>query len=198
MDFTIRILRQGWLGDDTRHDLCSHGEIDLKIGGRQISSDAQLDETWSYGISETALGLLRTLKYRHTDRHRVAERLIPHGCGTILMMGCDIGIDWTVRHQEGVVCISDVVRYDSNSFSEAIEFPDIKIQIPWNVYAEQIVGFAMEARDFFQGIEKDKSSETIEGEYDAFWSEFDHLMASCEAPSERDLFRPGRDFDYLP
>ena len=198
MDFAIRILRQGWLGDDARSDLCSHGEIDLQIGGRQISVDGQVGDGWSYGISETALGLLRTLKYRHTERHRVAWRLIPHGCGTILMMGCDIGIDWSVRHEEGVVCISDVVRYDSNDSSEAIDFSEVRIQIPWRVYAEEVVGFAKEAKAFFQGIEKDKSVETIEGEYDAFWSEFDRLLECAEAPSERDLFRPDSDFNYLP
>lgn len=198
MDFTIRTLRQGWLGDDAKHDLCSHGEIDLQIGGRQISVDGQVGDGWSYGVSETALGLLRTLKYRHTERHRVSWRLIPHGCGGILMMGCDIGIDWSVRHHDGLVCISDVVRYDSNNFSEASEFPDIAVQIPWNIYAEQVVGFATEAKAFFQGIEKDKSGETIEGEYDAFWSEFDQTLAGWEASCERDLIRDGPDYDYHP
>ncbi|MCH7995822.1 MAG: hypothetical protein IIB57_15450 [Planctomycetes bacterium] len=199
MDFTIRILQQKWIEDGGRHDLCSHGEIDLRIGGRQVSVDGQVGDGWSYGVGEAALGLLRTLKYRHTGVDRVAYRLIPHGCGLILMMGCDIGIHWYVRHDEGMVCISDVVRYDSNDITQCVEFPDIRIQIPWKVYAEQIVGFAAEAKAFFnQGIEKDKSVETIEGEYDAFWSEYDHLLESWEVPCERDLIRDGSDIDFHP
>lgn len=198
MNFSIQILRQAWLGDDATHDLCSHGELDLKIDGRHISCDDQLGEDWSYGISEAALGLLRTLKYQHTLRHRVAQCLIPHGCGTILMMGCNLGIDWNVRHQDGMVCVNNVVRYDSNDVSKAVEFPDISIQIPWKLYAEQVVAFAVEAKAFFQGIEKDKSSETIDGEYDAFWSEYDHLLSGWETPCERDMIRDGSEIDYHP
>ncbi len=198
MDFSIRIVRQGWLKDDSEHDLCSHGEIDLRIGGEQVSVDHQLDQGWSYGISEAALGLLRTLRYRHTPEHRVAERLIPHGCGTILMMGCNIGIDWTVRHRGGVVSISDVVRYDSNDVREAVRFPDVRIQIPWSVYAQHVTGLATAAREFFRGIEKDKSSETIKGEYDAFWGEFDQLLDGWETPCERDGIRIGSHIEYHP
>ena len=196
MDFMIRIVRQGWLDDDSKHDLCSHGEIDLRIGGQQISVDGQLSDGGSYGISEAALGLLRTLRFRHTGKDRVAERLIPHGCGTILMMGCDIGIDWTVRHRGGVVHIGDVVRYDSNNLGEAVQFPAISIQIPWRVYAEQVTGFATAAREFFQGIEKDKSTETVEGEYDAFWGEFDDLLDGWETPCERDVIRIDSHVEY--
>ena len=88
---------------------------------------------------------------------------------------------------------------DSNDITQCVEFPDIRIQIPWKVYAEQIVGFAAEARAFFkQGIEKDKSVETIEGEYDAFWSEYHHLLESWDEPCERDLIRDGSDTDYHP
>ncbi len=201
MDFAIRIVRQGWLFNDSGRDLCSHGEIDLRIGGQQISADGQIGESQgSYGMSEAALGLLRTLRYRHSALDRVADRLIPHGCGTILMLGCDMGIDWSVRHYGGVVCIEDVVRYDCNNMTAAVEFPEIEVRIPWKAYAEQIVGFALEAKALFNGIEKDKSGEVIEGEYDAFWSEFDHILDSWEAPCERDLIRGdlGSYIDFRP
>ena len=47
------------------------------------------DGTEEVGISESALGLLRTLD---SDRasHEEDDRLIMHGCGAILMMGCPI------------------------------------------------------------------------------------------------------------
>ncbi len=198
MDFSIRILRQGWIDNDARHDLCSHGEIDLRIGGQQISVGVSPGESGSYGISEAALGLLRTLKFRHTSQHRVAERLIPHGCGLILMMHCDIGIDWDVRHQDGLVCIDNVVRYESNDLTEAVKFHDARIQIPWGVYAEQIVSFAAQAKALFQGIEKDTSVETIDGEFDAFWSEYDRLLEGWDATCERDLVRMGSYVEYDP
>ena len=198
MKFEIRIVRQGWIDDDSRRDLCSHGEIDLRIGGQQVSAEGQLDEQWSYGISEAALGMLRTLRYRHTARDRVAERLIPHGCGTVLMMGCNIGIDWAVRHHDSFVHISDVVRYDSNDVGQAIRFPDVSVQIPWSAYATQVTGFATAAREFFRGIEKDRSSESVGGEYDAFWGEFNELLDNWQSPCERDIIRIGSYVEYHP
>lgn len=197
--FLIHIFRQNWLDGNSLHDLCSHGEIELWIGSQQITSDEQIgEERLNYGISETALGLLRTLRYRHTGKHRVAERLILHGCGSILMMGCDIGIDWTVRHRNQIVCISDVVRYDSNDASKGVRFPDLKIEIAWIHYAKQVLAFAKEAKTFFEDISKNKSAETIKGEYDAFWSEFDYLLENWEIPRERDLIRSGSYLDYHP
>jgi hypothetical protein len=197
--FSIRIIRQGWLAGDSVHDLCSHGEIELWIGGARIAGDGQLgEEEWSYGISEAAPALLRTLNYRHMSEHRVAERLIPHGCGMILMISCDIGIDWTVRHRDDHVRIGDVVRYDSNDVSKAVKFGDLMVQIPWSVYAAQIVDFAKVAKAFFSGIDKDTSAETIPGECEAFWSAFDDLLAGWETPCERDLVRSGSYVDYHP
>ncbi len=196
MDFEIKIISQGWLGQDSEQDLCSHGEIYLQIGNKQISSDRQLGDDWSYGISEAALGLLRTLKYRHAGVNRIASRLIPHGCGSILMMGCDIGIEFDVRHREGVVYIDHVVRRDTNNPTEAVEFSDISVEIPWAVYAEMVVEFASQAKAYFMGIEKDISNEIIPGEYEAFWSEFDSILDGWEVPTERDLIRSGDYIDF--
>lgn len=195
-EFSIRILRQGWLNDDSACDLCSHGEIELHIGGGKIVGADQACESGSYGISEAALGLLRTLKYRHTAEHRVAERLIPHGCGTMLMAGCNIGVDWTVRHCGDSVHISDVVRYDSNAISEAVQFRDIDIRISWLQYARQIVAFAAEAKTLFDGVAKRTSDEAEGKNCDAFWAEFDHLLANWEAVGERDRVRAGLFVEY--
>jgi lactoylglutathione lyase len=108
--FEITITKQGWLDPAAAdHDLCSHGDVRLAIGDQMI---APSDGGGDYGISKAALALLRTLHSDHSPEHPVAERLVPHGCGTILMMGCPIGIDWSVSHSAGRVRITDVVRYD--------------------------------------------------------------------------------------
>ena len=52
--------------------------------------------------------------------------MIFHGCGAILMMGCPIGVDFTVRHADERVSIGDVVRYDTTKEANAILFIDIQ------------------------------------------------------------------------
>ena len=107
--FHIEIVTQGWLGpngltDDPEaaaYDRCSHGDVRLVIGGQTIASG----EDGEYGISEAALGLLRTITSNRTrspvtspgswvgsaEEYQKFERLIPHGCGLILMMNCRSG-----------------------------------------------------------------------------------------------------------
>lgn len=39
--FDIKVLRQHWIKDDGKdnsEDLCSHGEVYLRIGGKQVSN----------------------------------------------------------------------------------------------------------------------------------------------------------------
>lgn len=176
--FEIEITMQGWLGandpdltyDPSRVDLCSHGGVRLTIGGRLISAGEHNDE---YGISESALALLRTLESDHSPRRPVAERLIFHGCGLILMMGCPIGIDWSVSHGVGEVSIHDVVRYDDVDETKAVRFPDITVTIPEADYVDQVVAFAERAKRLFEGITKEFDSDFELQQYRDFWSEFD-------------------------
>jgi hypothetical protein len=192
-DFRIRIIRQGWLGGDAEHDVCSHGDIDLWIGGVQVvKSGYQADDDMPYGISESALALLRTLRYRHTQEHPVAERLIFHGCGLNLMVGCTIGVDWTVRHDGDDVRVADVVHYTTTRESEATQYPGIGVRLPWIEYAREVVAFATEARALFEGVEKDTSTEIIPGEYKAFWEEYNALLDGWDSPGERDVTYPNR------
>ena len=71
--FHIEITEQGWLGtpsddyDPTVADLCSHGDIRLIIGGEVVAVGDGGD---GYGISEAALGLLRTMAPT-TREHRM-------------------------------------------------------------------------------------------------------------------------------
>lgn len=56
-NFIINIENQKWLFNE-QEDLCSHGEIYLNVDGTIITQTG-MDEEW--GISESALALLRTL-----------------------------------------------------------------------------------------------------------------------------------------
>lgn len=57
-EFILRVESQDWLNKEfADYDLCSHGQIYLKVNGIVITS-SEMDEWW--GISESALSLLKT------------------------------------------------------------------------------------------------------------------------------------------
>lgn len=174
--FRIEILQQGWLTDDAdmvQDDLCSHGRIRLIIAGRAIAN-----ETEKYGISETALALLRTLARDHSPTDCVAQILVFHGCGTILMMGCPIGIDWSVQHVPGArVRLSDVRRFDTTNEADVVRFPGLSAELGEREYREAVVAFAREAKGLFAGVPKTIEDEWERQQYEQFWQEYDELLA---------------------
>jgi hypothetical protein len=133
-----------------------------------------------YGISESAMALLRTLDSDHSRRRPVAERLVFHGCGLILMMGCPVGIDWSVSHLAGRVLIDDVVRYDSVEESDALRFPGLATELSEDEYREQIVAFAVQAKKPFQGTIKEFEDDLERQQYEKFWKEFDARLGRAE------------------
>jgi CBS domain-containing protein len=171
--FSVEIVRQGWLPHvEAADDLCSHGAIRLQIGGVLVADGSE-----DYGISESALAMLRTL---HSDRLRgdaLAECMILHGCGTMLGFGCGLGVDWTTRHSRGVVTTTDVVRYDAAGGRDAREFTSASLVLPFADYARAIATFAETARTLFESTPKHvEQNETWPGEYSSFWSEYDKLL----------------------
>jgi hypothetical protein len=176
--FQIEIAQQGWLAEDdrglpydaSRIDLCSHGAIRLRIGRELISAG---EEAYEYGVSESALALLRTLEADHSAADPVAERLIFHGCGLILMMGCPVGIDWSVSHCHGEVFLSDVLKYDSTSEGDVLRYPDLAVQMSEGDYRRSIVAFAERAKELFVGITKEIDDDWDRKQYAEFWQEFD-------------------------
>jgi hypothetical protein len=81
-DFDIKILRQHWIkddGNDDKNDLCSHGEIYIRIGD-EILSDK---ETGSWTLSATGLYLLRTLENDY-QIDQFGSQLVPC-CGHFLV-----------------------------------------------------------------------------------------------------------------
>jgi hypothetical protein len=173
MNFEIKILEQGWLEDCfANEDLCSHGKISLVIGNTKIA-----DQTDRFGISESALAMLRTIASNHSADNPAAERMIFHGCGTILMMGCPIGIDWSVTHLDGqIIQIADVVWYPQTDKNKAIRYPDLIVKMPLAEYRSKVLSFALQAKDFFDGVKKEFDGNFYKEQYEKFWAEYNHLL----------------------
>jgi len=171
-NFQITIIEQSWLpGASAEEDLCSHGRIRLLIGGQQITSGKE-----DYGISESALSLLRTLQRDHSAAQPVAQMLIFHGCGTKLVMGCPIGVDWDVHHVADRVRISKVVRYDGTGDGDATTFPNLIVDLSETEYRDQVLAFAQEAKKPFSGIAKTFADDFDRQQYNDFWREYDALL----------------------
>ncbi len=95
------------------------------------------------------------------------------------MMGCPIGIDWTVRHAEDRVRITDVVRYDTTNEGDATRFPNLEIEMPLDEYRDEVVAFARRAKEPFEGVEKSFGDEVDEQDYLDFWEEYDRLLSGA-------------------
>jgi hypothetical protein len=170
--FSLKILNQHWLGTEpAQFDLCSHGQLELTIGGQVI-----LDGREEYGLSESALALLRTLKQEHSPKNHVAEKLIFHGCGYVLMQGCPIGIDWTVQHEGDEIILKDVVRWDTPDEHRPTRFVGLSVSLPLVEYRQVVLEFAQMVKQFFKGQEKEFFNEAERDEYEVFWQEFNRLI----------------------
>jgi len=179
LNFEVEIVEQGWLKGDAHYDvvaydLCSHGDIRLVIGGEVISAGDRGEQ--KYGISETALALLRTLEADHSVDAPVAEQLVMHGCGTILMTTCPVGIDWSVSHIGGHVRIANVVRRDTVAAPDEVLFPGLTAEIDEAGYRRQVIAFADRAKELFAGIDKLLEDDFDRREYEGFWREYEGLL----------------------
>jgi hypothetical protein len=170
--FEIEILEQGWLGStQTEYDLCSHGRIRLVIGGQVISSGEE-----EYGISESALALLRTLNSNHSKTHPVAERLVFHGCGTLLMMGCPIGIDWNVTHTQEGVRLDNIIRFDTTNEEQGIKYNGLEALLSGEDYRRRVFQFAIKARQLFQESPRSYYDDHDRQQFETFWAEYNALL----------------------
>jgi len=172
--FTIDLLEQGWLdGCEPASDPCSHGRLRIIIGDTTIA-DGELN----LGISESALGLLRTLEEGRRSATE-QDRLILHGCGLILMMGCPIGIDWDVDHDGESVRISNVVLSDGTA-AEDERALGLAIEVPATQYRQQVVGLAEAVKQFFAtSVDKVFEDPYDRQQYADFWQEFDQRLAAA-------------------
>lgn len=168
--FIIKIENQSWL-ENEEEDLCSHGQIYLSVNGT-IITQAGMEEEW--GISESALALLRTLDKDYISDVDNKEGLILHGCGTMLMIGCPISIHWTVKHIGDQVVLSDFVKVmTTDPKSGSVYYPGLEIKLSRIEYSKQIIQFAEEVKAFFHtSKEKRFCDEYDEEMYEEFWKEF--------------------------
>ena len=166
----IKILSQGWLGppDNWPWDLCSHGALRATIGGVVVTRESP-----DYGISQSALALLRTLSRDHTPQQPVISSgyLLGHGCGFPLWPCPNFGTDWSVNHRESGVQIGDI--RDAGAPSH----PEISVTLPFDDYRREVVAFARTAREFYFSADAKRFSDDWDREaYEQFWTEFDALL----------------------
>jgi hypothetical protein len=176
--FELRIRNQRWLGEpnEQSHDGCSHGGIHAVIAGTVVTSED--DE---YGISQSALSLLRTLEQDHTRASPVSGGyLLCHGCGYPIAFGCsNFGTDWVVHHDGDTVVLTQATHYSSVPAGRAdprdTEF-DVHARVPVERYRRQIVAFAGEVRDFFATSEPRQLEDWEQELHEQFWTEFDERL----------------------
>lgn len=144
--FEIKILKQYWLGPP-EEDLCSHGEIFLRIGNTILSNEE--DDGWN--ISESAFSLLRSVKKdlpcsespRYYPEEIKEENYLIFHCGCFMLF-CPSNIGWNVKHKEGTVELSNFNKNDGE-----IDYPHLKVKISLSEYAKEIYNFASLSKEFF-------------------------------------------------
>lgn len=169
--FEIKILRQHWIEDNgnyDKNDLCSHGEVYLRIGVQELSTE----ESGSWTLSATGLFLLRSLE-QDCAFYEFSNQLLPC-CGFSIfpndekknfvdIHGCPHGVDWKITHRE-----NDVI-FESEKNSKA--------KLTFQEYRKIVLDFTDEVERFY-GNPKDK---VVGGDsYDCdgfiqFWAEWREL-----------------------
>ncbi len=173
--FEIEITDQHWIGEphEQSHDGCSHGGIRASIAGTVVTSD-----DLEYGISQSALSLLRTLELDHNRFEPMGQGyLLCHGCGYPWIFGCgNFGTDWFVRHEGDTVVLSEPIRIAASE----TQF-DIQARLSVVDYTIQVVAFAETARAFYVAAGA-RQIEPFEQEFhDRCWAEFDDRLERATA-----------------
>ncbi len=169
--FILKILRQHWVKDDDKYDekdLCSHGEVYVKLGSEELSNK----ETGSFTLSAAALYLLRSLE-QDCQLYQFYNQLIPC-CGfsiypnkkkenSVEIIGCLDGVDWKVAHKNGIVFL------ESQSGS--------KVDLPLIEYKKVVLEFVNEVENFYGNPENKTIPEELEEKegFIQFWAEWNEL-----------------------
>lgn len=148
------------------------GKLRVVIGGKIVA-----DPSTDLGVEETALSLLRSLSNDHVPGDKVVQQMIFHGCGLILMMGCPIGADFSVRHHGGRVRISHVVRRDETAEASAMPLPEAEVELSIDAYRKAVCEFARKVRAFGGPQSLEFQEEWDRKAYQGFWREFDNLLS---------------------
>jgi len=163
-DFEIKIKKLYWIdgSQDNREDLCLHGDIEIRLNDQIVD--------YSPTVSATGIRLLRSLFEDHQGGN--GEQLFPC-CGNTMIanekenrveiIGCDQGLDWSVKHEAGFVTI------------EADE--SLKTTYYYLQYKKEILNFTKQIEDFYKKAGKRilAEDEMDKEGYLAFWKEWKHL-----------------------
>ena len=154
---SVRIAAYGlrWLEPESEYDLCAHGRAEVRLDDELFiaTSDGEL------ALSTAALHLLRTVASTHTADSPVAEHLIPccghfmylDDMGRAVNLGCPYGVNWWVRHDDGIVVLNREDGVERRVGSEA--------------WARAVGAFSDQIRAFYQASPPREFS----GEDDALW-----------------------------
>ncbi len=170
-DFELKIIRQHWIrddGQDDKEDLCSHGEIFIRIGDEQLSNK----ESGSWTLSAAGLYLLRSLK-QDCEFEEFLNPLVPccghfmipdeNGENYVVIMGCPNGIDWKIKHTD------NVVTFESPKGAKGT--------LLFEEYKQLVIDFTNEIEEFY-GNPQDKilpDEEFYKKGFNQFWSEWVEL-----------------------
>lgn len=141
--FEIKILRQHWIEDDgkyNKNDLCSHGEVYVRIGSEVLSTK----ESGSWTTSAAGLYLLRSLEQDCT-LNEFFNPLLPC-CGFNMypnkdkenfvdILGCPNGVDWKISHQD------NMVRLETEK--------GMKVILLFQEYKKEVLKFINEVEEFY-------------------------------------------------
>lgn len=145
---------------DNPEDLCLHGMVSVLVGA----------ESFAYPccVSAAALRILKTLTENHEGTNS-GEQMLPC-CGhsmiandamdSVIIIGCDNGIDWAVRHEK------DGVRLITATGRQAL--------IDSTLYLKEVLRFADAVESFYKNSSPKVLPENdIDlGGYQAFWKEW--------------------------
>ena len=170
-DFEIKVIRQHWIADDGQvdhNDLCSHGEVYIRIGSEELSNKG----SGSWALSATGLFLLRSLE-QDCEFEQFGNQLVPccghfmipdeNGNNYVHIMGCPNGVDWKITHQ------NEEVIFESEKGSKG--------KLLFDGYKKMVLQFTDEIESFY-GNPDDKiveEDEFIKNGFRQFWAEWKEL-----------------------
>lgn len=171
--FELKVLRQHWIednGKDDKNDLCSHGEVYLKIGSEELSNK----ESGSWTTSAAGLYLLRSLE-QDCELNEFYNHLLPC-CGFNIypnkekdnfvdIIGCPNGIDWKISHRD------NIVKLETEKGT--------KVELPFMEYTRIVLKFVNEVEAFYGNPnEKIIYGDDLEKEgFNQFWGEWEERKA---------------------
>jgi hypothetical protein len=175
--FRIELRGSAFTGPNPRSDPMLAGALRVTIN-EVVVTDAD-----GYGLERSALGLLRSINRDHTREASIGfPTLLVHDCGFPWMACSNLWTDWTVRHADGHVLISDVRHFDSHPIARDLVFPEAACQMTEADDREPIVAFAQGVRDgYFADGDRTIDDEYERAEYEQFWAEFSELLTRHQA-----------------